>query len=285
LLLAIMLVLATVVALMLTHPQSAATTGAGTAAGTGGQSIAAETATRDQALTWVASQVGRDIVVACDPVICSDLAQRGFPAGNLSVVPSTAPDPYGSALVIATASIRSQFGAKLATVYAPAVIASFGTGADRIDIRLIAPGGAAAFRGALGKDLQARQHSGAELLASKRVMVSALARNQLKAGQVDQRLLTAIAFVSVQQPVTIVGFGSLAPGADPWVPLRYAYLAESDAAARLTSARYVQALLDIVHGLPPPYVPNNVATTRLPGGQVVLRIEFPAPSPLGLLQS
>jgi hypothetical protein len=276
LLLALVLVLATVVTLILARRAPSP--------GTGGQRIAAEAAVRGQAVAWITSQVGRDILLACDAVTCADLAQHGFPPGDLNVLPPTAPDPYGSELVIATAGIRSQFGGRLSAVYAPSVIASFGIGADRIDIRLVAKTGAAAFRAALSNDLLTRQHSGAQLLANGRITVSALARQQLKNGQVDLRLLTAIAFLSAQQPLNIAGFGSLAPGADPGVPLRYAYLAESEA-GHLTSARYFQAVLGVIRGLRAPYVPNNVGMTHLPGGQLVLRIEFPAPSPLGLLQS
>jgi hypothetical protein len=55
----------------------------------------------------------------------------------------TSTDPLGSDLVIATAAIRAQFGARLASVYAPAIIASFGSGNARIDIRLVFPGGTA----------------------------------------------------------------------------------------------------------------------------------------------
>ncbi|HXB48527.1 MAG TPA: hypothetical protein VNW50_12255, partial [Streptosporangiaceae bacterium] len=43
--------------------------------------ITAEAAVRATAVTWVTSQVGHDIIIACDSVICSDLAQHGFPAG------------------------------------------------------------------------------------------------------------------------------------------------------------------------------------------------------------
>ena len=55
-------------------------------------------------------------------------------------------DPLGSALVVATGPIRAHFGTRLASVYAPAVIASFGSRTARIDIRLVYPGGAASVR-------------------------------------------------------------------------------------------------------------------------------------------
>jgi hypothetical protein len=254
----------------------------GQASANGRQRLATETTARNQAVAWVASQVGRDIVVACDAVTCADLAERGFPVSSLNVLQPTAPDPYGSELVIATASVRSQFGSKLASVYAPEVLASFGAGAARIDIRLIAANGPAAFRVALSTDLLARKHSGAEVARNARIAVAPAAMAQLKDGLVDSRLLTTIAFLAVQQPLRIVAFGGVAAGASPGVPLRCADLAATDAAAHLSGAAYVRSLIALVGAQRPPYAPLSVRTVRLPGGQIVLRIEFAAPSPLSL---
>jgi hypothetical protein len=256
-----------------------------TARNSGSQEISAEIAIRAGAAAWVAGQVGHNVEIACDSAMCSDLAQHGFPPGNLNVLQPTAPDPYGSELVIATASVRSQFGAKLATVYAPEVIASFGTGANRIDVRLVASDGPAAFAHALRADLLARKSSGAELLRNPKVGTSAVARAQLAAGQVDLRLVTTLAFIAGQEPLDIVDFGSIAPGAGPGVPLRFADLAETDPAARMTAAAYSRALLALVRAQQPPYVPLSVGLVRLNTGQTVLRIEFGAPSLLGLLSS
>jgi hypothetical protein len=251
----------------------------------GGQRIAAETVARKDATGWIASQVGGNIIVACDAVMCSDLAQDKFPAGNLNVLQPTSPDPYGSVLVIATADIRSQFGSKLARVYAPEVIASFGTGTNRIDIRVVAKQGPAAFRAALRADLAARRSTGTELLHNSRVTASPRARALLGAGQVDLRLLATIGFLAGQQPVDIAGFATSAPGGNAGLPLRFAYLAASNPAAHMTSSAYVHTLLAIVTSEVPPYVPLNLGMVRLPDGQEVLRIEFAAPSPTGLLKS
>jgi hypothetical protein len=256
-----------------------------TARDSGSRQISTEAVIRGNTAAWVASQVGRSVEIACDSAMCSDLAQHGFPAGNLTVLQPTAPDPYGSELVIATASVRSQFGTKLATVYAPEVIASFGAGANRIDVRLVAQDGPTAFGRALRADLLARKSSGAELLRNRKIVTSAVARAQLAAGQVDLRLLTTLAFIAGQEPLDIVDFGSIAPGAGPGVPLRFADLAETDPAARTKAAAYSRALVALVHAQQPPYVPLSVGPVRLATGQTVLRIEFAAPSLLGLLSS
>jgi len=251
---------------------------------TGSQSLANAAAVRGQAVRWVATQVGRDVSVACDHATCSALAAAGFPAGNVNVLQPTAPDPYGSVLVIATAAVRSQFGGKLGAVYAPQVIASFGVGLTRIDVRVIAPQGPAAFRTALSADLAARTSSGAQLLRNARITVSAGARLPLASGVVDSRLLTTMAFLAGQVPIDIVGFGPPAPGAGPGVQLRTVYLAESDATAHMSSSAYVQTLESVLHSQSPPYVPLTVTSAQF-GGSPVLQVEFGAPSPLGLLHS
>ena len=250
----------------------------------GSRRIAAETVARSDAVAWVTSQVGRYTIVACDAVVCSELAQHGIPAADLQVLRPTSPDPYGGVLIIATADIRSQFGSKLTSVYAPQVIASFGTGTNRIDIRVVAQMGPTAFRTALAADLAARRSSGIELLHNKQVTASPSARALLAAGQVDMRLLTTIAFLADQHPLDIAGFATSAPGGSPGLPLRFAYLAAIDPAAHMISAAYVHTLIALVSSQPPPYVPLSLGVVRLPDGQEVLRLEFPAPSPTGLLK-
>jgi len=249
----------------------------------GGGLIAGAAAIRGQAVSWITAQVDHSTAISCDAVTCADLAQHGFPAGNLNVLQPTAPDPYGSQLLVASAAVRSQFASRLA-FFAPALIASFGTGAARIEVRVIAADGAA-YQAALRQDLHAREKSGRELAGNPRVTVTPAARAQLLAGEVDIRMVTALAFLTRQGPVSIVSFGSFAPGAARDVPLRWAYLAESDPATRLSAAAYVKSLITFARALQPPYTPLNVSAVTLPGDKKVLRIEFAAPSPLGLLKS
>ena len=78
-----------------------------------------------------------------------------------------------------------------------------------------------------------------------------------------------------------------APGAGPAIPLRQADLAE-DAHARhhaghAVSAGYVRAMVSFLHGQRGQFRPARVQSVYLPDGAAVLRIEFTAPSPLGLL--
>ena len=244
---------------------------------------AAQAAARNKAAAWVADQVSHSAVVSCDPVMCRALQAHGFPGVELLPLDPAAPYPMNSAVVVATPAVRGQFGSSLVAAYAPAVLASFGTGIARIDVRVIAPRGSAAYRSALSADVQARKQLGAELLLrDKRIAVSATARRQLIAGQVDSRLITTVANLASLHPVTIVAFGDACPGASPGIPLRSADLAETGGPPLTPTSPYIRNVLKQLSSTTPPYRPATVALVPTAGGQKALRIEFTAPSPLGL---
>jgi hypothetical protein len=241
--------------------------------------LRAEMATRNLAAAWVFQQVSRTAKVSCDPAMCVTLEAHGIPKADLlELRPGTA-TPLGSDVIVATAPVRSQFGSVLDSVYAPVVIASFGSGGERITIRVIAPDGAANYRSALAADMLARKASGAQLLLSTRITASAAASKQLAAGQVDLRLLYAIAYMASQQPVDIVAFGDSPPGASAGIPLRSADLTEADGTASLAE---LQAMLAGLRGQHALSAGVQAEIVRLAGGRTVLQIEFAAPSPLGL---
>lgn len=244
--------------------------------------LASSAAVRTAAATWIAGQVVSSAVVACDPAMCAALQTDGVPAGRLLALGTTAADPLGSDLVVATAAVRNQFGARLAGVYAPLVIASFGSGTGRIEVRAVAPDGAAAYRSALAADLRSRISAGVQLLRNPRITVSPAAREALSAGDVDPRLLLLLAAITQQQPVRIGAFGDASPGAGPAVPLRSVQLAPWGSGAKGTSGRaksQLRPMLSFIDAQRQPYLPLRTSLS----GTSTLAVEYAAPSPLGLL--
>jgi hypothetical protein len=244
--------------------------------------VQAATAARQRAAAWVSAEVSHGAVVSCDPAMCAALEVSGFPAGDLMTLGPGAGDPLGSDVVVSTAAVRSLFGTRLTSVYAPTVLASFGSGTAQIDVRVYAPGGAPAYLAALRADQLGRQRTGRSVLHNRRVSASAAARRQLAAGQVDSRLLVLIATLAgeVPGPVQIAAFGDAGPGASAGAPLREAEIAASPPGAR---SGYLQSVLAFLSAQRTPYLPSSVKTAVLAGGQDVVRIVFDAPSPLGLL--
>jgi hypothetical protein len=249
-------------------------------AGSGRADPASATIARGDAAGWIVGQVSPGAIVACDPVMCSALQARGFPAGSLLALGPSAGDPLGSAVVVATAAVRDQFGRRLTSVYAPVVLASFGSGSALVQVLVTAPDGAAAYRVAQQADLRARRAAGRQLVDNPRIACPAQVRSELLAGDVDARLLITLAALAAEHPVSILSFGDRGPGASPGVPLRAAEVAGP---AGPDGASYLSSSLAFLRAQHAPFLASTISTARLASGKTVLRVGFAAPSPLGLL--
>jgi hypothetical protein len=244
-----------------------------------------EAAVTKGAATWVASQVSRTTTVSCDQVMCRALEEHDVPpASVLELRPGNA-DPRRSGVIVVTSMVRRMVGSRRITAEAPVTIASFGSGNSRIDIRVIAPRGAAAYSSALRADIQARKMGGTLLLSSPLVTMPATARGQLADGQVDSRLLVVIASLAARGAISIVAFGDLPPGASPGVPLRSADFSAAPGATGPKSAAELQRMAEFLRAQHGRYRATHITIKRLAQGQNALHIEFPAPSPFGLLNA
>ena len=230
-------------------------------------------ANRNQAAAWIAQQILPSAVIGCDPLMCQALETANVSAGRLSMVPSSAPDPLGVEVIVATPALRSQFGPRLATVYAPLVLASFGAGAQRIDIRYLAPGGTAAFDASLASAKRSRIEAGQQLLANKHVQASAQARSALLAGNVDPRLLITLGLLAHEMPLRLVLFSDPSPGASSAVPLRGAEIGASTSAGLSAMLAFLAQQTT--------YQPSQYREARIASDQVIT-VQYDAPGPLGL---
>jgi len=212
------------------------------------------------AAAWIASQLSSDAIIGCDPVVCTALQAQGVTAARLMPLEPGAPDPHGATVVVTSDPAATQ--------YAPAVIASFGSGATQISVRATEPGGAAAYETALRADQTARTSAGSQLLRNKRIHFTAADAAQLRAGQVDARLLATLAALSSQYPFSVTAFGD----ASPVVAALYREATITAAGKKLTAA------LALLQAQVPPFLPAQAQIVN-----AALNIEYAAPSPLGLL--
>ena len=230
--------------------------------GAGPPSLAA--GTQAQAAAWIAGQVSGNAIVACYPGMCAALQEQGVAAGRLMPLRSAAASPRGAGVLVTSPPISGQ----LAGRDAPALIASFGSGGNRVEVRAVEPGGAPAYRAALRADLAARRAAGSQLLRNSHTRFTGPGAAQLRAGEVDARLLATLAVLAAQYSFRVTAFGDAAPGA----PVLFREVAITGI------GRGLPAALAMVRAQNPPYLPAHAAV-----GQAGLSIEFAAPSPLGLL--
>jgi hypothetical protein len=212
--------------------------------------------------------------------MCAALAGRGVAASRLLPLSATA-GPRGADLVVTSPSASDQ--AVDQASYAPVPLASFGSGAGLIEVRAAYPGGAAAYNAALAADLAARKSAGTQLLGSRRIMVGAQGAGQLRAGEVDTRVLVTLAVLASLRPLQVVSFGEASPGGQvPLVDAPFREVTITIAGGRNRAAALAAALA-MVRAQRASFRPMSAAIAGLVEGQAGLRIEFAAPNPLGLL--
>jgi hypothetical protein len=260
------------------------TSGSGAPQPSGSSSGTAAPPAQAAAVKWVVNQVNPKTTVACDQATCAALVAQGYSPANLRKITSTSA-LSDSGIVVVTPMASRLFGSSLATAWAPAALATFGSGRSEVSVRIAAPAGprgAAKWENQARKDQAERKISEAALVQAKTITVSGPAQQDLQAGRIDGRLMEAVADAASAQPIDIIEFGNVGMGASAEVPLRYADLAVSNPAATMGTQAYIQALRTGMNAGPGPR-PDRTELLTLPGGQKVLRIEFLAPSPFGVL--
>jgi Protein kinase domain len=236
--------------------------------------ITAQVTVRKEAVAWILHQANPAASVACDGLVCTELARGGFTVNPLG--PGSW-DPLGSTLVVATGDIQAHFGPRLASVYAPVLIASFVSGNASVDIRWVYPGGQAAYYADERSAPDARKANDIQLLKNRRIAVSAKARAQLRSGGIDPLLPPLLAEMAHYHPLRIVDFVNQSPGGGPTSLLRSVDLATAHNGTHLTPAAYVRWVHGFLHTQRPPYRP---AWSQQITGQAMVRIGYYAPSPL-----
>lgn len=238
---------------------------------------------RSEAAAWVAAQVSRSDVVSCDPATCGTLAAAGFPGTSLLTLQPGGPGPLDSQVIVMTAALRASLGAGFSSRYAPAVLASFGSGRAQVEVRVVAPDGAAAYRSQLSTDLAGRTLVTTELLRSPALTVSSAARRQMLAYRVDARLLIIVSYMTTVSRVSILAFGDSGPGAGAGGLLRSAQVTVESRAGRPLGPAGLRRTITFLYQQEPAYVPTRAETVRLPSSRLGLSIEYAAPTPLGML--
>ena len=222
-----------------------------------------------QAAAWIADQVSSDAMVGCYPEMCAALQQQGVAADRLLPLRPGSVGPVDASVVVTSPSTSRQ----LADAYAPALIASFGSGPGQIEVRATEPGGTAAYESALRADLTARKYAGSELLKNWRIQFTARDTAQLRAGEVDSRLLGTLAALASQYSFRVTSFGDASPGVQAL--FREATIVPGGGGLAGAAA--------LINQQDPPYLPAHVVIGHPAAGQAALSIEFAAPSLLGLL--
>ena len=248
------------------------------------------------AAAWIAAEVSQREVIGCDPVTCAAirtavygsggqvvlqpgvrLPAAGYGSGGQVVLQPGRRLPAAGSVVVDTPAVRAQYGATLPAA-APALIAAFGTGPQAVQVRVVMPGGQAAYSQTVSTAIAARRAAGLSLLADSNVHERTDAQAALTGGQVDPRLLTVLHKVAAQYPITINGFSDAGPLADSSVPFRAAEIVGLTATHARHQTSQLAAVEQLLQDQPAADEPA-LTPVLLWTGKYGLIIQFPAPSP------
>ena len=163
---------------------------------------------RSQAAAWIAAQVSGNSVIACYPDMCAALQAQGV-AAWLMPLPTGAASPLGASVLV-TSPVGAQPAGRRVRARADREL-WFGRGQDRGPRRRAR--WLAAYQAALRADLASRRSAGSQLLSNGRIQFTAQDAAQLRAGEVDSRLLATLAVLAAQHSFRVTAFGGAAPGA------------------------------------------------------------------------
>ena len=254
-------------------------------------SLRAAVAIRDEAAAWVAQWISRGSFVACDPAMCADLHAHGMPSWQLTTLTSDAIDPMTSDVVVATPVVRTYFGRRLARVYAPGLLATFGSHGSRVEVRAVVKTGATArYRRQMQANVAARKSVGRALLRNRRISESEHVARLLAAGRADLRILMSLSVLATKMRITILAIGGAAPGAGRGMPLLSADITAGDlpagnsavsaAYARVETPSLLRWVLNVCLAQIPPLNPARCQELSSPGGMSFVRFTYAAPTPL-----
>jgi hypothetical protein len=236
--------------------------------------LALTAANEREAGAWIMAQVAPGTSIGCDPTMCGYLQAMGQAAAQQVVLQPEGTLPGTAAVIVATPVVRAQSGATLGS-QAQEVIASFGTGPEQVQVRVTGTGYPTAARRAVAASAKA----GRALARNRRLHLAVTAQRVLVSGRVDPRLQVVLRRLLAAHPVYVLGFGDTGPGASWPALLRSVSIGRLVRGTGRHRVSDLAAVLRLLRAQGAPYRPA-VVQQRLAGGQIVLTIEFPAPSPL-----
>ncbi|HEX2499156.1 MAG TPA: hypothetical protein VHO00_10160 [Actinomycetes bacterium] len=246
-----------------------------------GGPVSAAAAARTEVATWASENIADTAVLACDTATCAELQAHGYPATALVPLTADSGDVRRADLVVVTAAVRALIGRNLAALTAAQPIAVFASGEAAIALRAVAPAGPKAYERRASVDRRQRAAAGTQLGRTPRLELTPTAGEQLRGGRVDARILTVLPALLADHTLTVESF--LVSAAEPrGAPLRVMDIARVDGADVAVDQAGTVDIIRFLNAQWPPFLPAGAEVVDGPDGPV-LRISYPAPSPLGLL--
>ena len=244
-----------------------------------------------QAQQWIDVNVPRDNRVVVDDSLWVDLYRDGFARNNVvwyykldtdPAVEAQAPNGWKDYdYVVSTNSVRTfpNAGGEVQTALRNSVVvARFGSGIQRVEVRRIEPGGVAAARQTATAQQQTMAAAGADLATNSSLTLADLAASQLRAGQVDPRVMSTLAYLAGEHKLTVSAFPVVRGEGGTTDVLRQVRIPSLDGRSLTTGSTAAATVVGFLKSQSPPYAPSAV---RNDGDTVT--VTYSTQTPAGLI--
>ncbi len=242
------------------------------------------TASMRQAETWLTTNLRPDQSVVIDAAAGQELTGSGLADRQVIEIPASGSLVNelvrwtGSAYAVSSPDLRARV-AQLPDVRSALdgwmPVAAFGSGDDRVEVRRIDSGAAADLHERAVAAQALRLRAGGDLAENPRVTASPDALAALRAGEVDERVLSVLATFSATHELHIAGFPTVEGEDGAGMPRRIVEVDRiDDQAVAIGGAGRspFEAYLDAQRQA---YRPAAVDTDPGPSGDAVIRVTYP----------
>jgi hypothetical protein len=253
----------------------------------------AEPAADPVALTesWVSANLPVDARIVADASVVAALAHSGTPAWQMFDyhrldalrTADLAADWKAYGFVVSTPALRTGLdpdGQTRRALDGSVVVASFGAGPGRVEVREIEAAPAAAVASRVAAQMSASRDAGRQLLTSTTIRLSPDAAQQVVSGTVDGRLLAMLVGLGGQHALTVGGFSDPDPGGLFASRLRQVSVLVVDGTLVRNQSAQVTAVMNWLAAQSGPFRPSAVAVR---GSQLLIRFRIPGPDDAGVL--
>lgn len=245
--------------------------------------LGAEDDSLAQSEAWVAANLPVDARVVADAVVMADLAKTGTPAWNLldyrtlDAQKASAASASGWKVyeyIISTPALRTSLapaGQTRTAIASSTIVASFGAGNTRVEVREIDPDGVDAAAASRAQAEQASSEAGRQLLTNANIRLSPEAAQDVVSGKADGRLLSVLVGLGSQHTLTIGSFTDPAPSGLFPSELRQVSVLVVDGSLVADQTPQVAAVVDWLAAQTGAFRPSAVAVR---GNQLLIRFRI-----------
>lgn len=243
----------------------------------GTQAGSAPAASEQAAAQWLVDNASTSEPLIVDAGLADALEQAGWNPDDLFVYGSTdagtsveQPTSWRDvAYVVTTVAARTVTSGELQTSQAidnSVQVASFGSGVDVVEVRMVAPEGASLAAMAEQQAAATRSEFGSQLAQNATVRMTDADRAALAAGTVDERISAVLGTLAAAGDVEVAGFPVIPGEADR--PLRQVAITAIDGVGLVASGQITPETSALLAGLRGEYAPQSISVD---GAGVVLR--------------